>query len=115
MTPTVRLELTTPGLEVRCAIQLRHDGVSHQHMPFLIFKSKLLGSKCLRCQEQGLYAWMWIRIRLDPYIFPDLELKRNIFPNLGSDLYCSLWGKNLRKKNGKSLLKFCLRLKTGKL
>ena len=27
-TPTVRLELTTPGLEVRCAIQLRHDGLS---------------------------------------------------------------------------------------
>ena len=43
-------------------------------------------------------AWMWIRIRLDPYIFPDLELKRNIFPNLGSDLLYSLWGKNLKKK-----------------
>ena len=27
MTPTVRLELTTPGLEVRCAIQLRQDGL----------------------------------------------------------------------------------------
>ena len=26
MTPTVRLELTTPGLEVRCAIQLRQLG-----------------------------------------------------------------------------------------
>ena len=25
-TPTVRLELTTPGLEVRCAIQLRQPG-----------------------------------------------------------------------------------------
>ena len=27
-TPPVRLELTTPGLEVRCAIQLRQEGLS---------------------------------------------------------------------------------------
>ena len=27
MTPTERLELSTPGLEVRCAIQLRQDGL----------------------------------------------------------------------------------------
>ena len=26
-TPTERLELSTPGLEVRCAIQLRQDGL----------------------------------------------------------------------------------------
>ena len=28
-TPEVRLELTTPGLEVRCAIQLRHPGLGY--------------------------------------------------------------------------------------
>lgn len=38
MTPTVRLELTTPGLEVRCAIQLRHDGGSYLSTIFHPFK-----------------------------------------------------------------------------
>ena len=38
MTPTVRLELTTPGLEVRCAIQLRHDGGSYLSTIFYAFK-----------------------------------------------------------------------------
>ena len=33
MTPTERLELSTPGLEVRCAIQLRQDGFVIQYRP----------------------------------------------------------------------------------
>ena len=27
--PSVRLELTTVGLEVRCAVQLRYEGINH--------------------------------------------------------------------------------------
>ena len=37
-TPTERLELSTPGLEVRCAIQLRQDGFSLTVLPSLSLK-----------------------------------------------------------------------------